>query len=100
MSEARIVPLNAGIVASNLRHIGKGSLKATVDLEIAAWHMKISCLWMQFDKGEWISLPTERFTKPDGKTVYRKLVEFTDREASDRFQRSALAAVRRLDDEI
>jgi hypothetical protein len=68
----------------------------SVDLTIRAWRLRISCLWCSNDKGEWISLPTDSFTNRDGKKIYKHLVEFTDKQAYDRFQGAALAAVKNL----
>jgi hypothetical protein len=85
-----------GITASNLRRIDKGAVMGVVDLEIAAWHMTITCMWMQKGDREWVSLPSERYTNRDGKIVYRDLVKFTDKTAHERFQAAALAAIRML----
>jgi hypothetical protein len=86
----------SGIIASNLRRIDKGAVIGKVDIEIPAWHLKITCLWMKKDDREWVSLPSDKFTNRDGKTVYRDLVEITDKATHDRFQAAALEAVRAL----
>jgi hypothetical protein len=90
----------SGITASNLRRIDKGAVLASVDLTIPAWHMKISCLWMANEDGEWIALPSAKFTNREGKTSWQKLVEFTDEKAYKRFQDAALAAAHKLNGRI
>jgi hypothetical protein len=100
MSNEHLSPPNekgkSGIIASNLRRIDKGAVVGKVDIEIPAWHLKITCLWMKKDDREWVSLPSDKFTNRDGKTVYRDLVEITDKTTHDRFQAAALAAIKRL----
>jgi hypothetical protein len=93
----------SGITASNLRRIDKptrhgGTVLASVDLTIPAWHMKISCLWMANAEGEWIALPSAKFVNREGRTSWQKLVEFTDEKAYKRFQDAALAAAHKLND--
>jgi hypothetical protein len=51
---------------------------------------------MKKDDREWVSLPSDKFTNRDGKTVYLDLVEITDKTTHERFQAAALAAIRRL----
>jgi hypothetical protein len=82
----------SGITASNLRRIDNGTVLASVDLFIPAWHMKISCLWMANVDGEWIGLPSSKFFDKTGKPNWTKLVEFTDETAYKRFQAAALEA--------
>jgi hypothetical protein len=86
----------SGITSSNLRRIDKGAVIGVIDLEIPAWHMTITCMLMQKGDREWVSLPSEKYTSRDGKTVYRDLVKFTDKTAHERFQAAALAAIRML----
>jgi hypothetical protein len=90
----------SGLTASNLRRLDKGQVLASVDISIPAWHLKLSCLWMSKDGGEWISLPVNKFTTREGKTAYTKLVEITDEVAYKRFQAAALAAAHKLNDDV
>lgn len=93
-----IESLKTGITAGDLRKVNKGALVGFCQLTIHAWHLVLSdCKWFRKDGNEWIALPSSSYTNRDGKTVYKNLVEFSDKEAAARFQEAALAAVRRLD---
>jgi len=85
-----------GIVCRRLARIDKGSLIGFCDLEIVRWHLVLNeCTWAIGKTGEFIGLPSRRYEK-DGKPAWKPLVEFSDKEASRRFQEAALAAVRLL----
>ncbi len=87
----------SGIIATDLRKVNKGALVAFCTLNIPAWHLTLNdCKWFKTNKGEWIGLPSSSFTARDGAVRYKNLVEFSDKEASARFQEAALAAVRKL----
>jgi hypothetical protein len=89
----------AGILVTRVRAINKGALVAFCDLRIEAWNLAIyDCKHFKTNKAEWIGLPSSAFTNRDGKTVYKDLIEFTDKEAAARFQQAALAAVRKFTD--
>jgi hypothetical protein len=90
-------PSPPAIVATNLRPIDKGSLKATVDLVVSRWHLAFrGCLWFSKDGKEWIAFPSKEWTNSDGDKKYSVLIEFTDRKTAERFQTAALAAMRAL----
>jgi hypothetical protein len=83
-----------GIRVTRVHPINKGALVAFCDIHIEAWGLAIyDCKHFKTNKAEWIGLPSSAFTNRDGKTLYKTLVEFTDKEAAERFQRAALAAV-------
>ena len=85
------------IRATNLRPIGKGPVKATVDIEVPPWRLAFrGCLWFQKDGKEWINLPSRAWTDRAGNRKFSNLIEFTDRSTSERFQQAALAAVHEL----
>jgi hypothetical protein len=98
-----------GIRCVSLRHINKGALIAFCDLQCEAWSLLLhdrkwsceawslllhDCKWFSKNGNEWISLPSTSYTNRDGKTVYKDLIEFTDKEVSERFNRAALQAVK------
>ena len=85
------------IMATGLRRINKGALMGFCDLRIAAWSIVLhDCKWFRTNNGEWIGMPSVRYETRDGKTVYKDLIEFTDKEVASRFQAAALAAVRKI----
>ena len=86
-------PRPPGIVASNLRRIDKNTLRASVDLDVPAWHPRLKgCLWHVPGDNEWINFPSREWLK-DGERQFADLIEITDRSVRDRFQRAALDAV-------
>lgn len=100
MSElGNVQPLRpeTGIVATQLRRINKGALIGFCDLRITAWNLLLhDCKWFKTNNGEWIGLPSVRYETREGKTAYKDLIEFTDKQAASRFQAAALAAVQKL----
>ncbi len=93
-----VVPMSPPIAVDNFRRIDKGSVIASVDLTISAWHLTITCLWCFSEKNnsEWIALPSQSFTDRNGKKIYKPLVSISDKAVYDRFQKAALAAVKSL----
>jgi hypothetical protein len=86
--------MTTSIVASNLRPINKGTLKATVDLLVDRWHLAFrGCLWFEKNGKQWIGFPSREWTNSDGDKKYAVLIEFTDKKTAERFHAAALAAV-------
>ena len=83
------------MIAGNIRRINKGALVAIFDLEIPGWHLLFNdCKWFRKEDNEWVGLPSTSFTNREGKTVYKDLVVFEDKDVGKRFQAAALAAIR------
>ena len=86
------------MVVSRLRKINKGALVGFFDLEITGWRLGLhDCTWFCKDDREWIGLPSVKVTTKEGNAIWKKIVEFTDRQADARFQAAALEAVRLFD---
>lgn len=51
------------------------------------------CTYFVRGKRQWIGLPAQQRTKPDGSIAYFQLVEFIDRKTSDRFQAAIIPAI-------
>jgi hypothetical protein len=87
----------ASVTASNLKIIGKGTLKATVDLTISRWRL-VRCGALGCEKAgrEWIAFPAREWTDRTGARKFANVIEFSDRETADRFRGAALAAVHAL----
>jgi hypothetical protein len=86
-----------GIVAHNLRRIGKGTLVGSVDLTVPGWHLTFcGCLWHRKNDSEWIAFPDREWRGPDGSVHYANLIKFTDLKTRDRFGAAALKAVRKF----
>ena len=87
----------SGIQARGLRRIERGALIGFCDILIPAWHIVLhDCKWFRKGDNEWVGLPSTSFVGKDGKTVYKDLIEFTDKDAAERFQRAALEAIRTI----
>lgn len=83
-----------GIVASNFRSIGKGTLVGSVDIEVVGWHLSFKeCLWFRKENEEWISFPAREFTDRNGAKKHVEIIVFTNETVRARFQKSALDAV-------
>ena len=88
---------DAAIIATNFRRIGKGTLLASVDLEITGWKLLLKeCLWHQKDSREWIQFPRREYNDREGNRKFTDIISFTDRTVSGRFQAAALKAVHEI----
>jgi hypothetical protein len=85
------------IIASNLKLIGKNTLKATADIEVPQWRLKIrGCMWHLKNGAEWIAFPSREWVDQNNKRQFAVLLEFTDKEVERRFKGAALDAVHEL----
>lgn len=89
-----------GIRCLSRKFINKGALVAICDIEIAGWHLMLNdCKWFRKDNKQWIGMPSTSFTNREGKTIYKNVVEFSDKDAAARFQAAALEAVEMFRDD-
>lgn len=95
------------ITASNFRGMERNSLKGFVDLTFGDTSLTIREATLHEQNGRrWIGLPGKPIVDPktgiaerypeSGKIRYVNVINFDHREASDAFQRGALAAIARL----
>ena|SRR6266436_23852 len=54
------------------------------------------CSLHEKNESRWIGLPSQKFVKDDGSSSYTPIVEFTTKEARDRFGATALRAIDRF----
>ena len=91
------VNISPGFSISNWHRVDKNSLVGSFGLMLPSRMILHKCTYFRKDDGtEWISLPSEKYGKKDGTNGFAPLVDFGDRETKQRFQESALAAVRRF----
>jgi hypothetical protein len=91
------MPAIPPVVCTAIRRVGKGALKAFVNIHVAEWKITFySCRWLEKDGRQWIDLPQCQWVDSDGNTQYRETVQFDDRETAGRFSSAALAAIKRL----
>jgi hypothetical protein len=85
------------IVARNLRHIGKNTLIASVDLSVPRSHVTFhGCTWHRQGSKEWINFAGRERIDETGSKQYAVLVTIDDKPVAERFQKAALAAVHAL----
>ena len=86
-----------GVIASNFKPIDKNTLKATADVAVPHWRMKIrGVMWHSKGDSEWIAFPSREWIDKDGKRQFATLLEFTDKHVETRFKVAVLAAMREL----
>jgi hypothetical protein len=83
--------------------MAKRALRALVDIELVRSGLVLrGCAWFRNAEGkEWVTLPTQRYEGSDGVARFTPLVEISPsaKEARQRFQEAALAAIRQLAEE-
>jgi hypothetical protein len=72
----------------------KNTLKGFLSLVLPSGLILRGCSYHQKSDARWIGLPAREYIK-DGAKTWAPIVEFTDAEARQRFQRAALQAVDR-----
>jgi hypothetical protein len=90
-------PPGRPVRASDLKVIGKGMLKAIVNITVPKWRLVIrACLWCERDGKGWISFPSRERTDRKDAWKFGKVVEAIDRQTASRLQNAPLAAVRAI----
>jgi hypothetical protein len=93
------------ITASDFKPMDKGALRGFVTLKLPSGLVLKECTFMNSNDKEWIGLPGKpqidregkvRKDAATGKTLYVSIVDFDSKEAHDKFQDLALAAVKTL----
>lgn len=86
------------IVCSNVRHNLKGGpVAASVTLRIPAWRVTVfGAVWLNDRDGERIVLPCREWVEPVGGKRFADIFMFDDYDARGHFERTALAAAKRL----
>jgi hypothetical protein len=85
------------ITASNFKPVGKNSLRATADVVIPKWRLRIrGVMWHQKNGKDWIAFPSREWLDKNGERQFSVLLEFTDKNTERRFKDSTLAAMRAL----
>jgi DNA-binding cell septation regulator SpoVG len=77
----------------NLRAINKGSLIASVDIELDSWGLTIrECLVRDGKFGMWVTMPSKQYEK-DGKTNYYDLLIW-EKEKGKAFQEAVMPLIK------
>ncbi len=84
-----------GFEISNWKPHSKNTLVGFLSLTLPSGMVLHDCTFHEKADSRWIGLPSKRFEK-DGATTYSPLIEFSAKEARQRFQEQAVAAVERF----
>lgn len=76
------------------RPYSKNTLRAFVSFEIPPGMILHGCTLHERDGSRWVGMPARQYQK-DGISTWAPIVELTNKEARDRFQAAALAAIDR-----
>jgi hypothetical protein len=97
-SPTQLGSVSAKFIAFDFKDVRKGdSLQGFVTLELPSHLVIKDCAYHCREDGRrWIGLPGKPFTKQDGTTSYVNILDFSSKEAKNKFQRMALEAVDEL----
>ena len=85
------------LAASNWKPFVKNTLQGFVDLEVAEPGLVIRGVCLHEKNGKrWVSLPAKPWTDKEGNQQWQPVVEFTDNDARDAFQRAALPEIDKI----
>lgn len=85
--------MSGALLITNLRNLEKGSLLGFFDVELPSGMILRDCALLAKNGRRWIDLPSQKVTGKDGKTTYKRLVEFSTRELADKFRDEVLLAI-------
>jgi DNA-binding cell septation regulator SpoVG len=81
------------ITVTNYKAHQKGSLAAFFSVILPSGFIVHECKLFQKEGRRWIGLPSRPFTGKDGTRAYAPILEFTNREACERFRETVLDAI-------
>lgn len=81
------------ITISEFRAVEKNTLRGFFTATLAGGLIIHNLSLHERNDGRWIGMPSEKFTDREGKTGYKKLIEFTDRAALDAFRDACLKGI-------
>jgi DNA-binding cell septation regulator SpoVG len=81
------------VTVSNYKAFEKNTLRAFFTATLPDGLIIHNLSLHEKNGGRWIGMPSEKFTDREGKTGYKKLIEFSDRVALDAFRDACLDAI-------
>lgn len=78
------------ITVSNPKKLEKGTLRGFCDLELPSGLIIRGAMLFEKNGKRWVGFPSKEWTKADGTKGYSPLLEFADRDVSDKFQAAVL----------
>src|SRR5262245_59728722 len=82
-----------GFVISDWKAVTKNTLRGFCSITMPSGMVLHNCSLHEKEGSRWLGLPAQKFTKDDGSTSYKPMVEFTTKLARDRFNTEALRAI-------
>jgi hypothetical protein len=82
-----------GFVVSDWKAYSKNTLRGFLTITVPSGMVLRGCTLHEKEGARWIGLPAQKFLKGGGVTTYMPVVEFTTKEARDRFNSAALRAL-------
>lgn len=83
----------AAIEISGWKEYEKNTLRGFFTVTLTSGLIIHRCMLHQKESKRWVSLPAQEYKDPYGAKQYANILEFTDRETSDRFQNAVLTAL-------
>jgi hypothetical protein len=87
-------------IVLNFKPLERNTLRGFFDLELPSGLVLSGCTLHEKDGKFWTGLRAKPWTKPDGSQSWSKVIDFRDRETSDKFQRTvtpiAIVALERM----
>jgi hypothetical protein len=80
-------------VIASPKLISRGSLIGSFDVELPSGLIIHDCKLFEKGASRWIGLPSREYIKNDGTKSYFPILEFRDRETSDRFRDAVMPHV-------
>ena len=71
----------------------KNTLQAFVTIELPSGLVISGITYHQQNQSRWVSMPAQKYEKSDGSTGWMPVLDFSNKEAREHFQRSALDAI-------
>lgn len=90
-----MAPITQNFAVRELKHFQKNTLQAFLSLELPSGLILHGCTLHKQNGSRWIGVPARQYEKSDGEKSWMRLVDFTSKDARERFQAAALAAVER-----
>lgn len=83
----------AALQVTSWKAFRKNTLLGFFDLTLPSGMIVHGCSVHERDGERWIGLPAQKFTKADGSAGFTPVIDFTSKEARQKFQEQALAAI-------
>lgn len=90
-----MAPITQKFTVREFKPFNKNTLQAFLSLELPSGMVLHGCTLHKQNGSRWIGVPARQYEKSDGENSWMRLVDFTSKDARERFQSAALAAVDR-----